>query len=187
MVQREKDNFSEADKHFTKARSSFEALGSKVMALHVMLNTADLHRLQNQFEKSWEICEDIIERAREINTQEIISDVKQQQAKIRITQALKTKKLAVTFLEEAKQLLLEIKQHIEQAEGSIPTKFEVYFDLSQVYYHLGNPEGTMEFYGLAQDIQTSILAHIKDENAQRMFLQRRSNREFTAYKKTIKV
>lgn len=187
LVQREKDNLSEADRHFTKARSSFEALGSKVMALHVMLNTADLYRLQDQYEKSWEICEDIIKMAREINAQEIISDVKQQQAKTRITQAFKTKRLAVTFLEEAKQLLLEVKQHIEQTEGSVATKFEVYFDLSQVYYHLGNPEGTMKFYGLAQDIQTSILAHIKDENAQRMFLQRRSNHEFTAYKKTIKV
>jgi len=183
LICMETEMFKEAENYFNKALSIFHELGSRTLALRVMLAIAHLYLLQNIFDKAWDLCEKIITAAKKINDHELITATKSMLANIRINQALVDKKLAINYLLEAKSLLEEIDKNIEE---DIETRFQSYFYLSRVHYYLGNPDETMKFFKNASDIHEGILKFIPNGEAKSKLLNRRLYRDFEMFKKELK-
>jgi len=63
-----------------------------------------------------------------------------------IAQALTNKKLLITYLNDAKEILVKIKERVEKLRGAKETKFQLYFYLSRINYYLGVPDETRNFF-----------------------------------------
>ena len=153
LISYENDELKEAETRFNEALTIFCEIGSKTWQLYVMLSTAELYLTQKEYEKALQLCGNIISLAKKTNEYDIINDAKIKQSKIRIAQALKNKKLAITYLQEAKGSLVEVNETIEKFGAGLETKFEIYSNLSRANYHLGIPKETLEFCNRANKIK----------------------------------
>lgn len=91
------------------------------------------------------------------------------------------------YLQEAKDLLLDVQNTTEEHGASVEVKFEILFHLSHVYYLLGMPKETIETFKQADAIKKKILDFLKDEKTQAQFLNRRLFRDFATFQKMVKL
>jgi len=183
----EKNRLKEAETHFSKALTIFCEIGSKAWQHLVMLSTAELYLTQKEYEKALQLCSNIISLAKKINEYDVVNSAKIKQSKIRIFQALENQKLAITYLQDAKENLLEVNKTIDKYGAGLETKFEIYSSLCRVNYYLGIPKETVEYSNRAHDVKKEILKFIKEEEAQSKFLNRRLYKDFEEFSKHIKM
>ena len=133
------------------------------------------------------LSENILTIALKIKDYDAINGIKLNQANVRIAQAQQDKKFAITFLQEARKILSDLLETINQPGTSRETTFEVYSGLCRVSYLLGEPEKTMEYGKMAKANRDWILKFIEDKDVQKRFLKRRPFRVFERFCKQTKL
>jgi tetratricopeptide (TPR) repeat protein len=177
----ERKQYKEAEAYFNKALTILNEVGSKMWQIGVMLSIAELYCVKKDYERSWNLCENILTIAQQIKDYDAINSTKLNQVNVRIAQAQQDKKLAITYLQEAKKILNDLLEAINQPGISKETVFEVYSSLCRVSYLLGEPEKTMEYGKMAKANRDWILKFIEDKDAQDRFLKRRPFRIFEKF------
>jgi len=177
----ERKQYKEAEAYFNKALTILNEVGSKMWQIGVMLSIAELYCVKKDYERSWNLCENILTIAQQIKDYDAINSTKLNQVNVRIAQAQQDKKLAITYLQEAKKILNDLLEAINQPGTSKETVFEVYSSLCRVSYLLGEPEKTMEYGKMAKANRDWILKFIEDKDAQDRFLKRRPFRIFEKF------
>ncbi|HEC78054.1 MAG TPA: tetratricopeptide repeat protein [candidate division WOR-3 bacterium] len=187
MLKLVKEDFTAAKEYFDRAVTIFKELGSRIMELNVELSRARLFHHQREYEKAYTMCEEIINRIKGSEFHGLQIDAALLKAEIRIAQALTNKKLLITYLNDAKEILMKIKERVEKLRGAKETKFQLYFYLSRINYYLGVPDETRNFFTKAMQLREEILQYLKEEDDRRRFLDRRLYREFAEFKKETKM
>lgn len=183
----EKNEIEKAEQHFSAALAQFNQLDSKMWQIAVMQSIADLYVMKGEYEKSWQLSENIMLIAKKIHDYDAINEVKIKRALIRMEQAEKDKKLSIMYLEEAKEMLLDVQRITEEHGASVDIIFEIFFRLSRVNYLLGLPRETIAAFNKATAIKQGILDYLEDKETQRQFLSRKLYRDFTAYQEEVKL
>jgi adenylate cyclase len=183
----EKNQYKEATAYFTKAMTILDEVGSKMWQIGVKLSIAELHYKKNEYAKAYKLCEEILAAAEEMKDYDTINSTKLTQVKVRIAQAEQDKKLAITYLQEAKDILTKLSTTISEQGASKETAFEVYAHMCRVSYMLGEPEKTIEYAKMAKANLDWILKFIDDKEAQERFLKRTPYEDFAKFCKLIKV
>jgi len=187
LLAMEKDDLKKAEQYYNTALSLFNKIGSKMWQIAVMTSIAELYLYQKEFEKAWQLSENTMLIAKKIKDYDMMNEVKITQAKIRLAQAAGNKKLAVTYLQDAKTLLNELNDTIDKYGASLETKFQVYFHLCRIHYQLGMPKETMKFHKDAVAVKEKMMEFMEGDEAKRKLLNRRLYREFENFCKEIKV
>jgi adenylate cyclase len=187
MLEYEKDNISKAQDMFTEAETIFKELGGRIMQYNVQVSLADIAVGQGDFKKAEKICNTVITAAKEINAQEIIIECMLTITKMRLAQAQKEKKLAISYYQDAQKNLLEIQTMIENMASGKETEFMLYSLLAEVYYNLGQPKKTMDCAQKAGEIVEEILQFIPAPEVQKTFLQRKIFKAFNEFKNKVKL
>ena len=187
LVCLERKQYKEAEAYFTKALTILDEVGSKMWQIGVMLSIAELHYLKKELKKSYDLCEEILAIAEKIKDFDTINSTKLMQVNIRIAQAAQDKKLAITYLQEAKEILAALSKVISEQGASKETAFEVYSNMCRVSYMLGEPEKTVEYAKMAIANRDWILKFIEDKKAKERFLNRRIFQDFDKFCNQIKI
>ena len=179
--------FKEAEAYFTKALTILDEVGSKMWQIGVMLSIAELHYAKKEYKKSYTLCEEILVIAEKIKDFDTTNNTKLNQVNVRIAQAEQDKKLAITYLQEAKDILTTLSTIVSEQGASKETAFEIYANMCRVSYMLGEPGKTMEYAKMAKANRELILKFIEDKDAQERFLKRRPYQDFEKFCKHIKI
>jgi hypothetical protein len=155
--------------------------------VNVMLSIVDLYIVQKEYEKAWQLTHNISRMAESINEYNALNEVKMKQAAIRIEQAQDNKKLAITYLQEARDCLLEVLATMEQYGSDAYMKFEILYLLSRAYYNLGMPRETIDTYQNALEEKQHILSYIEDDAIKQAMCTRPLFRQFEQFRQQVKL
>lgn len=172
---------------YRKADSIFNELGSRIMKYTTQLSIAEISIEQGNLVQAEDTCKNVIREARLIGAQAVLVEGFMTKIRLRLAQAQSEKKLAVSYLQDARDTLAEIENKIDGTIMGNETTFTFYSLLSQVYYHLGQPQKTMGYAKKAEEIVEMIVHFIPDPQVRQGFLQRRIFRSFYDFKKNIKL
>lgn len=187
LIRLEQDNCIEAKKLFNDALTLFNQTGSKMWQLNVMLSIVEVYIRQKEYEKAWQLTLNVSKMAESINEYNALNEAKTKQALIRIEQAASNQKLAITYLQEAKDSLHDVLSIMEKYGTEAYMKFEILYLLSRVYYNLGMPRETIDTYQKARQEMQHILSFIEDDATKTAMCNRRLFQEFEQFRQQVKL
>ncbi|MEO0128650.1 MAG: tetratricopeptide repeat protein [candidate division WOR-3 bacterium] len=180
----EKGDLPKAEYYFKNAYEIFVKLGSVRNANEVMISLAELETEKGNYEKAFNMFEELEKRCEELFDPESKLTCIIGRAKVKIKQSIIEKKLLVTHLYTALDLLKTALGY-EKVEYDNETKFVINFYLAQVYYYLTKITESKNHLSVADKLLEEILSKIPEGEPRDIFLKKKIYAEFKNFKNLL--
>ncbi len=182
----EKGDIQNAEYYLKKAYEIFIKLGSVRMANEVMISLAQVEIEKGNYEQGFNMFEELEKKCEELFVPESKLSCIIGRVKAKIKQATIEKKLLVTHLLTALDLLKTALGY-EKVEQDNETKFIINFYLAQVYYYLTKITETKNHLSVADKILQEILSKIPAGEPRNIYLNKKIYSEFKNFKNLLQI
>uniref|UniRef100_A0A7C6AER4 Tetratricopeptide repeat protein n=1 Tax=candidate division WOR-3 bacterium TaxID=2052148 RepID=A0A7C6AER4_UNCW3 len=181
----EKNDIPRAEFYYKKSYEIFNKLGSVMMANEVMIKLAEIEIEKGDYNRAFSMFEELEKRCEELFDTEGKLTCIIGKARAKLKQSFVEKKLMVTHLYTALDLL-KIAFDYKKIDYDNETKFVINFYLAQVYYYLTKITEAKDHLSTADKILKELLIKIPDGEPRNIYLKKKIYCEFSDFKSLLK-